>query len=120
MVRNHDDPKCYTWTSRQPGQGTRENRITKNAHFVTQGVWVIDHDPTGLWMIGQSRTVSAEVDKQLKLLAAGRHPNKRFQKMYNFDPDIKLLEYPSASAAESKRFEAILRANNTGSMTLCT
>lgn len=119
MVRNHDDPKCYTWTSREPGAGTRKNNITKDTHFVTQGVWVIDHDPTGLWMIGQSRTVSAEIDKQLKLLAAGRHPNARFQRMYNHEPDIRMLEYPTTNAAMSKRVEAILRANNTGSLTLC-
>lgn len=112
MVRHNEDPKCYTWTSRAPGKGERVN-------LVTQGVWVIDHDPTGLWIIGTSRTVSAEIDKQIKMLIAGRHPNKRFQTMYSFESDIRMLEYPAANAAEAKRFEAILRSNNTGSLTLC-
>lgn len=112
MLRDREDPKSYTWTSRAPGKGERHTPVT-------QGVWVIDHEPTGRFIIGRSRNVSGEVDKQLQLLAAGRHPSKRFQQQYSWEPDVQMLEYPASSANEAKRIEAILRANNSGSITLC-
>lgn len=112
MLRDREDPKSYTWTSRGPGLGMRHTPVT-------QGVWVIDHEPTGWFMIGRSRNVSAEVDKHLAQLAAGRHPSKRFQRQYSWEPDVQMLEYPASSANEAKKIEAILRSNNTGSLNLC-
>ena len=99
------ESKGYQWSSTVWGRGAR-------AELVTQGVYIIDHISTGRFVIGQSRTVSAEVDRQIEQLKGGRHPNKMLQQQYAWEPDIRLIEYPTNSAKEAKRLEAEIRASN--------
>uniref|UniRef100_A0AB39CCD4 Endonuclease n=1 Tax=Pseudomonas phage RVTF4 TaxID=3236931 RepID=A0AB39CCD4_9VIRU len=82
--------------------------------LVTQGVYVIDHIPTGKFIIGQSRTVSAEVDKHIALLKTGRHPNKILQRQYSgYNMDLRMIEIPASNSKEAKKIEAQIRASNT-------
>jgi hypothetical protein len=105
------DDKFYTWSSTRAGRGAR-------AELVTSGAYIIDHINTGWCIIGHSRTVSAEVDKQIELFQNGRHPNKRFLSQYLVDPerdpkaiDIKIMEFPTKSVKDAKALEARLRCS---------
>jgi hypothetical protein len=55
---------------------------------------MLEHVATGRFYLGQSETVSSEVDKQLSLLAIGKHPCKLLNKLYERDAEIRLFEYP--------------------------
>jgi hypothetical protein len=80
--------------------------------LVTQGAYVIDHISSGWFITGHSRTVSAEVDKQIAQLRAGKHPCKKLQAQYAWEPDIKLIEIPLNTMKDSKRVEAEIRVSN--------
>jgi hypothetical protein len=99
------EAKGYTWSSTVHGRGAR-------SVLVTQGVYVIDHISSGWFIVGQSRTCSAEVDKQIDLLRKGRHPNRKLQQQYSCEPDVKLIEYPLNTSRESKKLEAEIRSTN--------
>lgn len=99
------EAKCFTWSSTVHGRGSR-------SVLTTQGVYVIDHISTGRFIVGCSRTVSADVDKQIEQLKAGRHSNKKLQAQYNWEPDIKLIEFPTKNAMEAKKLEAEIRSTN--------
>ncbi|MCY1418492.1 hypothetical protein D9M71_340530 [compost metagenome] len=99
------EAKGYTWSSTVHGRGAR-------SVLVTQGTYVIDHISSGWFITGNSRTVSADVDKQIDLLRKGKHPNRKLQQQYSWEPDIKLIEYPMNTAKESKKLEAEIRSTN--------
>lgn len=67
---------------------------SKRSDIVNQGCYMLEHVATGRFYLGQSETVSSEVDKQLSLLAVGKHPCKLLNKIYERDSDIRLFEYP--------------------------
>jgi hypothetical protein len=105
------DDKFYTWSSTMHGRGFRKE-------LVTTGAFVIDHISTGWVIIGHSRTVSAEVDKQIALLKAGRHPNRRFQSQFSStnhesSSDIKLMEFPAKTVKDGKLIESKIRSSYT-------
>ncbi|WDS62073.1 putative homing endonuclease [Pseudomonas phage D6] len=114
------EEKAYTWslTYRKLKSGDIVPNQGKRSMLVTQGVYIIDHVSSGWFIIGQSRTVSAEVDKQLALLQAGRHPNRKLQSQYSCPNDfscmdLKFIEIPIHSTKDCKRIEAQIRASNT-------
>jgi len=114
------EEKAYTWslTYRELKSGAIVPNNGARSTLVTQGVYIIDHVSSGWFIIGQSRTVSAEVDKQLALLQAGRHPNRKLQAQYSSpshfsNMDLKFIEIPIHSAKDCKRVEATIRASNT-------
>lgn len=103
------DDKFYTWSSTCHGRG-------KRAELVTSGAYIIDHISSGWVIIGHSRTVSAEVDRQIEQLRAGRHPNRRFQSQFSSTNhessiDIKLMEFPAKSVKDGKVIEAKIRTS---------
>lgn len=99
------EAKSYSWSSTVHGRGAR-------SVLVTQGTYVIDHISSGWFIVGTSRTVSADVDKQIALLKAGRHPNRKLQQQYAWEPDVKLIEFPLDTAKQSKKVEAEIRSTN--------
>lgn len=101
----HVDDKAYTWSHTVHGRGKRTTPVG-------QGVFVIDHIGTGKIIIGQSRTVSNDVDRHIELLKAGNHPNKKMVKLVSMCEDLRLIEYPVKNAKEGKALEARIRASN--------
>jgi hypothetical protein len=55
---------------------------------------MLEHVATGRFYLGQSETVSSDIDKQLALLSIGKHPCKLLNKLYEKDAEIRLFEYP--------------------------
>ncbi|MNP89151.1 hypothetical protein D3C85_15540 [compost metagenome] len=78
----------------------------KRPEIVKAGCYVLEHDATGRFYIGQSSDVSAEVDKQLALLAVGKHPCKLLNALYEKDNVIRVIEYPVKKASDRKRIIA--------------
>ena len=103
----------WTHSTAAKGKGGRRDLVKK-------GVWVIDHRPTGRFIIGSSSDVSKEVDKQLKQLALGKHPIKRMQELYNNIDDthgnlspMVIVEYPIKSDREIQMTLEEIRHTNT-------
>lgn len=67
---------------------------SKRSDLTNQGCYMLEHVATGRFYLGQSESVSADVDKQLSLLSIGKHPCKLLNKLYEKDSDIRLFEYP--------------------------
>lgn len=114
------EEKAYTWslTYRKLKSGDIVPNKGARGTLVTQGVYIIDHISSGWFIIGNSRTVSAEVDKHLAMLQAGRHPNRKLQSQYSSTNchtamDLKFIEIPVKNAKDCKRVEATIRASNT-------
>lgn len=68
---------------------------SKRSEIVAVGAFMLEHDATGRFYLGHSREVSKEVDKQLSLLATGKHPHKLLSGLYERDNDIRVYEYPA-------------------------
>lgn len=108
--------KGNLWTHSKTAKGKGGRR-----DIVKKGVFVIDHRPTGRFIIGSSNDVSKEVDKQLKQLEQGKHPVKLLQRLYNMPDDNKgnpppmvIIEYPLNSDKDIKlTLNEIQRTNTT-------
>lgn len=105
--------KGNTWTHSFTGKGGRREPVKK-------GVWVLDHRPTGRFMIGTSNDVSREIDKQLQQLETGKFPNKLMQRLYDTPADkhgnkpaMVIVEFPLNSEKEIKRTLKEIRETNT-------
>lgn len=109
------EDKSHSWvrTFRELKSGEIIQNKGARATMVTQGVFVIDHISTGRFIIGNSRTVSAEIDRHIDALNRGGHPVKALQLQFNRCPDIRLIEIPATSAKHAKQIEAKIRASNT-------
>lgn len=79
---------------------------SKRSEITNQGCFMLEHEATGRFYLGQSETVSSDVDKQLALLSIGKHPCKLLNKLYERDADIRLYEYPIKA---KKARQALLR-----------
>lgn len=97
-------------------QGAKGGRRDK----VAKGVYVIDHRPTGRFIIGSSSDVSKEVDRHIAQLTNGKHPNKLLQTMYQIPgdkhgnpPAIVVTEYPLNDDRAIKRTLKEIRETNT-------
>lgn len=66
------------------------------------GFYVIEHIATGKLLVGYSRKVSEDIDKQIEALLAGKHPIKAMNIQVAMDRDLKLHEYPALSIAQAK------------------
>lgn len=82
---------------------------SKRSEIVNQGCYVLEHVATGRFYLGQSETVSKDVDKQLNLLALGKHSNKLLNGLYSKDAEIRLYEYPCKAKAARKKLLQELR-----------
>lgn len=82
---------------------------SKRSEIVNQGCYVLEHVATGRFYLGQSDTVSKEVDKQLAQLAVGKHASKLLNGLCSKDSDVRLFEYPIKSKAERKRLLVEIR-----------
>lgn len=80
---------------------------------VKRGVYVIDHKPTGRFIIGTSENVSKDVDKQLKALAGNKHSMKRLQSNYSSEPYLQITEIPARNEKELKQIIQEIRDTNT-------
>lgn len=78
------------------------SRRGKRLEDVGPGCFVLEHDATGRFYVGESNNVSAEVDKQLAQLAKGGHPCKLLNRLYERDDIIRVFEYPTKSMKERK------------------
>lgn len=102
-----------TWTFQPEGRGVRSVDVKK-------GVYVIDHKPTGKFIIGSSDDVTREVDKQIHLLHVGKHGIKKLQDQYtrqmNADgrPEafLSITEFPIKSDKEIQRAIKEIRESN--------
>jgi len=66
------------------------------------GFYVIEHLLTGKVLVGYSKTVSVDVDQQIKALMGERHPNKPLNLLFERDAELLLLEYPAHSVNAAK------------------
>lgn len=103
----------WTHSVTAKGKGGRRDLVKK-------GVYVIDHRPTGRFIIGSSTDVSKEVDKQLALLAKGKFPIKLMQRLYDTADDNKgnppamvIVEYPLKADKDIKLTMDEIRRSNT-------
>jgi len=76
---------------------------SKRSGIVNQGCYILEHDATGRFYMGESTHVSQEVDKQLGLLAVSKHPCKLLNGLYERDSAIRVHEYPCASKRDRKK-----------------
>lgn len=108
--------KGNLWTHSKTAKGKGGRR-----DIVKKGVYVIDHRPSGRFIIGQANDVSKEVDKHLAQLESGKHPIKLLQRLYNTPADnhgnppaMVVIEYPLAKDKDIKMtLEEIRRTNST-------
>ena len=98
------DIKGYAWSRTTAGRGKRKE-------VVTTGVWLLEHQGTGKFLIGSTGQVSAEIDKHLALLNAGKHPNKKMSKLVSMDLDVTLIEIPMSSLQKAKLLERQIRVS---------
>lgn len=104
------------WTHSKTAKGKGGRR-----DWVKKGVFVIDHRPTGKFIIGSANDVSKEVDKQLTLLERGKHPIKKLQRSYDNADDLHgnhspmvIIEYPIKADKDIQlTLEEIRRTNTT-------
>lgn len=87
-------PTC-TWSYTSAGRG-------KRTHPTGLGYFVIEHIATGKLLVGYSKTVSIEVDRQIDALMRGKHPSKAMCKQVEMDMDLKLYEYPALGVGNAK------------------
>jgi len=80
---------------------------------VKKGVFVIDHKPTGRFIMGASEQVSKEVDKQLKELNQAKHKSKLLQANYIREPYMQITEIPARNDKEVKQILREIRESNT-------
>lgn len=80
---------------------------------VKRGVFVIDHKPSGRFIMGASENVSKEVDKQLKALNSGKHETKLLQTNYIREPYMQITEIPARNDKEIKQIMSEIRETNT-------
>jgi hypothetical protein len=85
----------------------------KRPPLVKEGCFVLEHDVTGRFYVSESLTVSEDVDKQLSLLATGKHPCKVLNELYSSDHDIRVTEYPCKPKTQRKQLYAALLVNVT-------
>jgi len=90
-----DQVKVVKWMHSPSGRSKRPD-------VVGAGCFVLEHDATGRFYVGESLQVSDEVDKQLALLSAGKHPCKLLNGLYARDSVIRLYEYPEPSKTKRK------------------
>lgn len=82
-----DTPTVIKWLHSPSGR-------SKRTEEVQDGCFVLEHDATGRFYLGESAHVSKEVDKQLSQLALGKHPHKLLNELYARDSAIRVYEYP--------------------------
>jgi hypothetical protein len=90
------------WSSTDAGRG-------KRPYEVKVGCYVIEHIATGNLFTGHSKAVSKDIDKQIKQLHAGKHPNHKLTSIFKLDHDLKLYEYPTKSLTKAKALEKEIR-----------
>lgn len=89
-------PTC-TWSYTSAGRGKRSTSTRL-------GFFVIEHIATGKLVVGHSKHVSMEVDKQISALLTGTHPCKAMCRQVAMDMDLKLYEYPAVGIGNAKDF----------------
>ena len=82
---------------------------SKRSETVDQGCYVLEHVATGRFFLGQSETVSRDVDKQLSQLPLGKHSSKLLNGLYSKDSDIRIYEYPIKAKRERTKLLIALR-----------
>lgn len=85
----------------------------KRPHAVQEGCLVLEHDSTGRFYVTESLTVSNEADKQLSLLAIGKHPCKLLNELYKTDGVLRVIEYPCKKKNLRQKLYAELLVNVT-------
>jgi hypothetical protein len=103
------EAKAHTWTTTIWG---RERGKSGRSTPVTRGVYLIETISTGKFIVGTSRVVSNDVDRHLAMLANGKHPNKKLQAQWDWEPELRMLEFPTSSDKESKALEKEIRKTN--------
>lgn len=105
------------WTHSASIKGGRRDVVKK-------GAYIIDHRDSGRFIMGSSNDVSKDVDKHLKLLTSGKHPNRFFQNLHdqeiNRDEKGKtkvatfvVIEYPLKNDKDIKKTLKEIRETNT-------
>lgn len=94
------------WTHQPQGRGARSIETKK-------GVYVIDHKPTGRFIVGSSDSVSREVDNQLGILQTGKHGTKLLHELYGKEPYLMITEIPIGSDKDIKKTINEIRESNT-------
>lgn len=73
------------------------------------GAYKLEHDPTGQYILGSSNDVVKAVATHLNQLAAGKHANKRLQRIWDLDPDMRPFYWLTTTEELAQRVEAQLR-----------
>jgi hypothetical protein len=73
---------------------------SKRTSITKVGCFVLEHVATGRFWIDTSKEVSKEVDAQLKLISAEKHPCKLLNGLCSKDGDVRVYEYPVKSDAK--------------------
>lgn len=80
---------------------------------VKKGVYIIDHKPTGRFIVGSSDDVSKEVDNHIEQLVRGSHGTKHLQRQYGGESYLIITEIPTGSDKDIKRTIKEIRETNT-------
>lgn len=80
---------------------------------VNKGVYVIDHKPTGRFIVGSSNNVSKDVDKHIATLMKGKHQTKLLQEQYLKESYLQITEISVDSDRAIKKTIQEIRETNT-------
>lgn len=66
--------------------------------------WVkIEHVATGKFILHLGKHLASYVNEQLDLLVSGDHPQKKFQKLFDTDDELKITYHANNNIAEITR-----------------
>lgn len=97
------DTEFYSWSSTSFGRG-------KRSVVVVSGVYILEHIPTGRFIISTSKSVSNDVNNDLQKLRMFNHPVNFLNSLCKLDGDIKIYEIPFKKASEQKAFIAKVKS----------
>lgn len=94
--------KYNSWTYSQ-GRGGKQK--VEN----TTGCLIVEHDPTGKFIVLTSNKISHEARLQLQAIMQEKHIIKTMNKLWKIDPCLRFIEYPTNGIREANRLEKKIR-----------
>ena len=77
-------------------------KVGKRTDPVKTGCFVIEHEPTGRFIAGTSRNVSADVEVHLQHLYLERHKNRIMNECCRRELQIRVHEFPTKTVADAR------------------
>lgn len=83
------------------------------------GAYIIRHCSTGMLYVGSTKDLYKRKSVHLSLLYSGKHFNIKLQELFNDNPNIEFLEYPTENREDAYTLEQTYIDKNINSGLLC-